>query len=295
MYAMLRPMLKYLLPTVLAMALGACANMQSATPRKAGQAEAAHGRVVRVYENAYRETRQAGVLALGGMGVPTVDDLSDVGSTSIKAVLPDGVPVSVDIVDLGARRTEVAVRAGRAGQWDRQAARRLQGAIAETLRTLSTPAVKVQSKDRAAAAPPKDTVKAVAAAPAAKKPAAPAAGKRTGPRPQFTIFFGANSDELTPAQMKTLDEVARRILETPSASVKLNGYTDSRGDPGYNRMISEARASVVKFYLVSKGVAPSRIKVKGYGARSFIADNKTLAGRNKNRRVEIVISTGLTK
>lgn len=296
MYEMLRPKLKYLLPTVLAMALAACANMQSATPRKTGQAEAAHGRVVRIYENAYRETRQAGVLALGGMGVPTVDDLSDVGSTSIKAVLPDGVPVSVDIVDLGTRRTEVAVRAGRAGRWNRQAARRLQGAIAETLRALSTPAVKVQPKDRAAAAAtPKETAKAVAAAPAAKKPAAPAAGKRTGPRPQFTIFFGANSDELTPAQMKTLDEVARRILETPSASVKLNGYTDSRGNPGYNRMISEARASVVKFYLVSKGVPPSRIEVKGYGARNFIADNKTLAGRKKNRRVEIVISTGLKK
>ncbi len=294
MYEMLRQKLKYLLPAVLAMAVAACANMQSAPPGKSGQAEAAHGRVVRIYENAYRETRQACVLTLGEMGVPTVDDLSDVGSTSIKAVLPDGVPVSVDIVDLGARRTEVAVRAGSAGQWDSQAARRLQGAIAETLRTLGTPAVKVQLKDRAAA-PPKETPKAAATALPAKKPAAFPAGKPAGPRPQFTIFFGANSDELTPAQMKTLDEVARRILKTPSASVKLNGYTDSRGDPGYNRMISEARASVVKFYLVSRGVPPSRISVKGYGARNFIADNKTLAGRNKNRRVEIMISTGLKK
>jgi len=282
------------LPALLAMALTACANMQPADLHKTGQTDTSHGRVVHIYGNAYREVLQAGVLALGEMGVPAVDDLSDGSSTSIKAVLPDGVPVSVDIVDLGARRTEVAVRAGRAGQWDRQAARHLQGVITETLRTLSTPAVTLGPQERkTGGAAAKETPTAVAAAPVAKKAApAPAARKPAGPRPQFTIFFGANSDELTPEQMKTLDEVARRILESPSASVKLNGYTDSRGDPGYNRMISEARASVVKFYLVSKGVPPSRIKVKGYGARNFIADNKTLAGRKKNRRVEIVIFTG---
>ena len=76
----------------------------------------------------------------------------------------------------------------------------------------------------------------------------------------------------------------------PNAQVILNGYTDPIGNSNYNEMISENRASSVQAYLVGKGVDPGSIKIFGHGAKDFIANNHTLEGRNKNRRVEIVIS-----
>jgi OOP family OmpA-OmpF porin len=55
-------------------------------------------------------------------------------------------------------------------------------------------------------------------------------------------------------------------------------------------MISESRAASVHAFLIGKGVDPGRIKIFGHGAKDFIANNNTTEGRNKNRRVEIVIS-----
>ncbi len=284
--------LKYFLAAVVALMLTACGSLQPGGSRDAVDTTGLNGRVVRVYENPYGQTLRAGKLALGQMGVPAVEELSDEVGTSIKAVLPGHVPVNVDIVDMGPGLTEVSVRAGQAGQWDRAQAERLQASIADMLAILPRPAVGLSAAAAFRAVrktTPSGQEEPPAAAAGKRKSSAGTKKARTGPRPQFTIFFEANSDGLTPDQMKTLDKVARRILETPGAKVKLNGYTDSLGDAGYNRMISEARASVVKFYLVSKGIPPADIKVKGYGARNFIADNKTLAGRRKNRRVEIVI------
>ena len=76
----------------------------------------------------------------------------------------------------------------------------------------------------------------------------------------------------------------------PNAHVILNGYTDSIGNSNYNKMISESRAACVHAFLIGKGVDPGSIKIFGHGAKDFIANNNTTEGRNKNRRVEIVIS-----
>ena len=76
----------------------------------------------------------------------------------------------------------------------------------------------------------------------------------------------------------------------PNAKVILNGYTDSIGNSSYNKMISESRAASVHAFLIGKRVDPGRIKIFGHGAKDFIANNNTTEGRNKNRRVEIVIS-----
>ena len=76
----------------------------------------------------------------------------------------------------------------------------------------------------------------------------------------------------------------------PYAKVILNGYTDSSGNANYNKMISESRAATVQAYLIGKGVDPGSISIMGHGAKDFIANNNTVEGRNKNRRVEIVIA-----
>lgn len=72
----------------------------------------------------------------------------------------------------------------------------------------------------------------------------------------------------------------------------IEGYTDSTGLASWNQILSEKRARSVEAILLKLGVRQDRIaRVKGYGALYPVASNKTFRGREKNRRVEIVIST----
>ena len=67
----------------------------------------------------------------------------------------------------------------------------------------------------------------------------------------------------------------------------IDGHTDSQGKPEKNKILSDNRAASVKTYLASKGVEESRMTAAGHGLDMPIADNKTAAGRTKNRRVEM--------
>jgi OOP family OmpA-OmpF porin len=67
------------------------------------------------------------------------------------------------------------------------------------------------------------------------------------------------------------------------------GHTDNIGSKEYNQKLSVRRAEAVKAYLVSKGIEPNRIYTEGKGLTQPIADNRTAAGRAKNRRVEIEV------
>ncbi|MBK6635569.1 MAG: OmpA family protein [Chitinophagaceae bacterium] len=69
----------------------------------------------------------------------------------------------------------------------------------------------------------------------------------------------------------------------------MDGHTDSQGKDEYNQTLSEERAASVRAYLVSKGIDESRLSSAGYGETTPVADNKTAAGRAKNRRVEMTL------
>jgi outer membrane protein OmpA-like peptidoglycan-associated protein len=70
----------------------------------------------------------------------------------------------------------------------------------------------------------------------------------------------------------------------------IDGHTDNVGSDDYNQKLSDSRAASVMNYIVSKGVDASRITAAGHGESMPIADNKTAAGRQKNRRVEMKLS-----
>jgi outer membrane protein OmpA-like peptidoglycan-associated protein len=72
-----------------------------------------------------------------------------------------------------------------------------------------------------------------------------------------------------------------------SLMLNIDGYTDNTGAADKNQALSESRADAVKAYLSSKGVAESKMTAAGHGADEPVADNKTAAGRAKNRRVEM--------
>lgn len=86
---------------------------------------------------------------------------------------------------------------------------------------------------------------------------------------------------------KILDQVYESLAEWTNVRLEIQGHTDSQGGSEYNRNLSQSRAEAVKFYLVQKGIDPSRLQAIGYGEESPIAENSTAAGRAKNRRVEL--------
>jgi len=99
--------------------------------------------------------------------------------------------------------------------------------------------------------------------------------------------FDTGSAKLKRAASKQLDPVVDFAGKNKDANLTITGYTDNRGSAKLNDKLSAKRAASVKAYLVKKGVPANRITAEGKGMNNPIADNKTAAGREKNRRVEI--------
>lgn len=107
-------------------------------------------------------------------------------------------------------------------------------------------------------------------------------------RKKLVIYFPSDTYNLDQRSLETL-ELARRLLRNnPDVEVRVEGYTDSLGDPYYNRYLSEIRADMVKSYLAGNGVRTDRIEAIGYGAQNPMTSNQTAEGRALNRRVEIL-------
>jgi OmpA-OmpF porin, OOP family len=101
------------------------------------------------------------------------------------------------------------------------------------------------------------------------------------------IFFATGSAKLLAKSYKSLKDVAQILKDNPSYKINVDGYTDITGSAEKNQVLSENRANSVKQYLITNGVDESRITATGHGINDPIADNKTAAGRAKNRRVEM--------
>ena len=100
--------------------------------------------------------------------------------------------------------------------------------------------------------------------------------------------FAFDSAELKPAMESELDGVAAKVAASKGDEMlEIVGHTDSTGPEDYNQGLSERRAQSAADYLAGKGVAASKMTIKGMGENSPVADNATRDGRAMNRRVEI--------
>jgi outer membrane protein OmpA-like peptidoglycan-associated protein len=104
------------------------------------------------------------------------------------------------------------------------------------------------------------------------------------------VTFAFDQATIQPQFYGPLNNVAGTLQQYPSSYVDVVGHTDSTGDDAYNQRLSEARADSVAQYLVSRGVNPARVQSYGVGESQPIASNDTEAGRQANRRVEILIT-----
>jgi len=139
------------------------------------------------------------------------------------------------------------------------------------------------------AAPAEPSAPAAPAAPeATPAPARPAPSSvRQSVVIQADALFDFDKSVVRPDGKRAIDEALAKLNGVDLEMVIATGHTDSIGTERYNQKLSERRAAAVKAYLVSKGIPASKITTIGKGESQPVATNKTAAGRQKNRRVDI--------
>jgi outer membrane protein OmpA-like peptidoglycan-associated protein len=103
------------------------------------------------------------------------------------------------------------------------------------------------------------------------------------------ILFDTAKSTLQPQAREVISRIAGVLMVQPGLSLKIEGHTDSQGSDEYNMTLSQHRAESVKEYLTQAGVKQEIITTQGLGETTPVADNSTADGRQKNRRVEIII------
>jgi outer membrane protein OmpA-like peptidoglycan-associated protein len=103
------------------------------------------------------------------------------------------------------------------------------------------------------------------------------------------VGFDFDSATIKPSFYSSLNKIADIMNRYPQTDIAVVGHTDSVGNPDYNLQLSLRRANAVADYLMTQGVARSRLSTEGRGQLEPIASNQTAAGRAENRRVEIYV------
>ena len=271
------------------------------------------GKLTKTYESEYHDTVRATSDTLERLKIPITETIADELKTEIKARRPDNTPVAIEVVRIDQDHTQVSVRTGSFGIWDKRVSEQIHGYIDQNLNRGAIDAEK--SSENLAQDDIQPTIGKVvqpeiieedlddnSVQEAVRSESIVDVGGQTdAEKPSkfahmsadsiFIIFFKQNSNDLSEKTIEKLDQIFEILIKNPSTEIMLNGYSDSTGSAAYNEMISEIRANAVKSYLVGKGIEPSRITAFGHGAQKFIASNKSAAGRRLNRRVEIELIT----
>ncbi len=104
------------------------------------------------------------------------------------------------------------------------------------------------------------------------------------------VLFDTNQAQLKSGGMRNVQKLADFFKQYPQRKVMIEGFTDSTGSNSRNQNLSDERAAAVRTALLGMGVSPDRITSRGYGESFPVASNDNAAGRQLNRRVEVVVS-----
>jgi OOP family OmpA-OmpF porin len=126
---------------------------------------------------------------------------------------------------------------------------------------------------------------------AAPVPVAPAMPAAEAPSISLNVLFAVNSAELTPQARRVLDELGRALTSADLSPYRfrIEGHTDTTGDPGYNLALSERRAAAVRDYLTQRfGISATRLDTIGLGQTRLAVPTGDNVNEPRNRRVHIV-------
>jgi OmpA-OmpF porin, OOP family len=103
------------------------------------------------------------------------------------------------------------------------------------------------------------------------------------------VLFATGKAEVAAGGMRSIDKLAEWLKKNPTRNLLIEGHTDNTGTEDFNMTLSQQRADAVRNALVSRGVGADRITTRGYGPRYPVVANDSAAGRQQNRRVEVVV------
>jgi outer membrane protein OmpA-like peptidoglycan-associated protein len=103
------------------------------------------------------------------------------------------------------------------------------------------------------------------------------------------VLFSTGRAELNAGAANTLNQLATFLRENPERTIEIEGYTDAMGSDQMNQTLSERRGNSVRNALIDRGIESNRISARGFGESRPVASNDTPAGRQQNRRVEVLL------
>jgi len=104
------------------------------------------------------------------------------------------------------------------------------------------------------------------------------------------VNFDTGKYNLRPETRQKLAKMTGILVTQPGLEIVVEGYTDTTGSPRLNQVLSEERAKAVATFLMEQGMSANNVKSRGLGSSNPVADNSTAKGRQKNRRVDIIVS-----
>ncbi|OGS97559.1 MAG: flagellar motor protein MotB [Gallionellales bacterium RBG_16_56_9] len=217
-----------------------------------------------------------------GQGTATVDHLAYIANQQVGIAQETAKRKTAElaVTNAGAKRTEVRLEARTA---EADAAKR-QAAISQET-------VDQQAAELAAASANAERDQALIAQQEAQLRELDA--KKTARGMVITlgdVLFRTNKAQLESGGMRNVQKLADFLNRYPQHRVLVEGFTDSTGSDSYNQELSDRRANAVRMALINMGVSSDRVTTRGYGEAFPVGGNDTAAGRQSNRRVEIIIS-----
>lgn len=104
------------------------------------------------------------------------------------------------------------------------------------------------------------------------------------------VLFAVDEAVMAPGAQREIDQLSEFLRQNPERKVRIEGFTDNSGSDDYNLKLSQQRADALKHALTRQGISADRLTAVGYGEAYPVASNANAAGRQQNRRVEIIIS-----
>lgn len=239
-----------------------------------------NGKLIKTYESEYHKTIEVSRKTLEELKIPITEEIGDELNTIIRAKRPNGTPISIEVERIEQNLTEVSVRSGAVGVWDREVSMEIHELINAKLDVHEIINAKLDEKDK------EYMTHSNQEEPSAEINNQQAAQYNRN-NDAIVIYFNHDSNDLSEESKQKLDKIAKILIGNLHSQISVKGFSDSSGPDSYNKLISESRAAVAKAYLIGKGAKPSQIDIEGLGAQNFIGSNETEEGRKLNRRVEI--------
>ena len=265
------------------------------------------GNLVRTYNTDYHKGVRTSSRVIKDLKFTVTGKTGDGLKTVITGKRGDGTPVTINVQRVESNLTKIGVRNGLVGISNREASEQIHDRINRYLKkqsgtkAKSPTGTKKQTKGSYANVKPADqesgpTPSTEGVSPDGQlhevgrstfEPTTPIAPSLS--RSSLYIYYRNNENTIPKSAYNILDRIVSHLKHNPETSIEIRGYTDSKGDPETNLKISQKRANTIGKYLIERGIVARRVTAKGFGARNFLASNRTENLRAMNRRVELQI------